>query len=220
MTVCTAARSWFVWEWERGRSWFWPTQLSTVIHRYRKRDWTNAHTNDSERFFLANWPMQTKSRKQIMTSTNTPQPTLMTSPCIWTLQPVDLITLTLTGIMTTLTQCSKEFQHRFHLPACGVFKDFKMPTQFLYLEKNCWLHYTAKAGVSDSKRYHDRYAHSIQRVHKSSNMCSTRKRWKEVERLITLRYIEEKTWISLRMANTCWQAIPNAGKGNLQLKCF
>ena len=52
------------------RSWVWLTQLRTVhsmIHRNRKRDWTNNQTNDCERFFLANWPTQTQSRKLIIT---------------------------------------------------------------------------------------------------------------------------------------------------------
>ena len=31
MTVCTTARSWFVWEWERGRRWVWPTQYHPLI---------------------------------------------------------------------------------------------------------------------------------------------------------------------------------------------
>ena len=38
------------------------------IHRYRKLDWTNKQTNDSERFFLANWQKRTESRKIIIES--------------------------------------------------------------------------------------------------------------------------------------------------------
>jgi hypothetical protein len=41
------------------------------IHRYRKRNWTNERTNDSERFFLANWATRTESRKIIMKSITT-----------------------------------------------------------------------------------------------------------------------------------------------------
>ena len=68
MTVCAIARSLFIWEWEWRWSWVWLTQLRTVhsmIQRWQKRDWTN----DSERFFLANWPTQTELSKQIMKST-------------------------------------------------------------------------------------------------------------------------------------------------------
>ena len=37
-------------------------------HRYRKLDWTNKQTNDSERHFLGNWPTRTESRKIIIKS--------------------------------------------------------------------------------------------------------------------------------------------------------
>ena len=65
MTVCTTLRSWFVWEWERGRSWVWPTQwLRTMIHHYQKRDWMNEQTND-----LSDSSWRTDSFKLIMKST-------------------------------------------------------------------------------------------------------------------------------------------------------
>ena len=62
MTVCTIARSWFVWMRMREELIY----SVTMIYHYRKRDWKNTRF---ERLFFTNWLTRTDSFKWIMKST-------------------------------------------------------------------------------------------------------------------------------------------------------